>query len=239
MDAETPTDTTQMIEAQPINPQHVSIEPTMSTPAKPAKQPNPPRATTLDELLAHNDMHFVYCAYLTILSRAPDSEGLGYYISRLRKGISKIEIVTQLRLSSEGKTCATKLPGLDIAVQNHKRGQYPLIGWLLRRINGTEGNEPTARKLRGIENQLFLLSDESCRRFSELGTALTSLNNLVAQQTQSIAATQGDKPLTVPEALITNPINASELDSLKQLSPSARAIYIQLKAVTATTVRTK
>jgi hypothetical protein len=62
-------------------------------------------AVTLDELLQYHDKQFISCAYQTLLGRTPDPEGLQYYLDRLRSGISKYEILAQLRFSKEGKTC--------------------------------------------------------------------------------------------------------------------------------------
>jgi FkbM family methyltransferase len=217
-------------ESQPINVQHASIEPIMF----PFTQATAPAlASTLDELLACHEQQFVRCAFQTLLGRDPDPEGLGYYLGRLRTGFSKMRIVAQLRLSKEGKAHAAKLPGLDIAVQRHQKGQYPLIGWLFRRLNGGEGNHPTERKLRSIENQLFLLSDESKCRFNQLETALTGLHHLVVQQTQSVVAALGSMPLVIPSAASITPIQSPEPDGLKQVSPRARTIYFQLKTAAA------
>ena len=190
-------------------------------------------ASTLDELLGQHDQSFIQCAYLTLLGREPDPEGLNYYLSRLRTGYLKIQILAQLRLSNEGRTYAAKLPGLDTAIQRHQRGRYPLIGWLFRRLNDAEGNNPTERKLRGIENQIFMLSDESNRRFNQLETTLAGLQHLVVQQIQSVVAAPGSTPVVIPSASSPVPIQSPEPDRLKQLSPHARTIYFQLKAASA------
>jgi Domain of unknown function (DUF4214) len=178
-------------------------------------------ASTLTELLAYNDKQFVQCAYQTLLGRSPDPEGLAYYLSRLRTGFSKIQILKQLRMSSEGREHGARLPSLDIAIQRHRKGRYPIIGWLFRLFYGIEGNHPTERKLRGIENEIYLLSDESHRRFNQLETALSSLYGLVAQQKQSVVMTTSASQIaTAPE-------------ELKQLTPRARNIYYKLKTAAA------
>lgn len=185
-------------------------------------------AATLDELLAYHDQSFIVCAYKTLLGREPDREGLGYYLGRFRTGIPKIQLLAQLRLSKEGSAYAVVLPGLEEAIKRQLRGQYPLIGWLFRLFDGTEGNYPTERKLRGIENQLFLLSNESNRRIDHLEAAIVGIKQLIVHQTQSIASSLGDAPL------VKNAIPSEQLEPIEnlQLSSRAKSIYHRLKLAT-------
>jgi len=88
--------------------------------------------TTLDDLLSHHDESFIHCAYHTLLRRAPDPEGLRYYLLRVRAGISKVEILAQLYLSTEGKSRKVKIAGLDEAIRRHQLLKTPLLGALLR-----------------------------------------------------------------------------------------------------------
>jgi hypothetical protein len=131
--------------------------------------------TTLDELLACNGQKFVRSAFQTILGREPDPEGLAYYIARLRAGYSKMRTVQQLRLSKEGFANEVRLPGLDAAISRYKRGQYIAVGWLFRLFDGTESNHPTQRKLRGMENQLWLLSHATAQGFHQIENTLANL----------------------------------------------------------------
>ena len=173
-------------EASPVHVQQ-KTEPLMMSSIPVTSPKNPIVATTLDELLACHDQHFVRSAYQTLLGREPDPEGLAYYLGRLRAGYSKMRILAQLRLSDEGKTRKTHLPGLDAALQRYRRGQYPLLGGLFRWLEGTEGNHPTERKLRGIENQILILVGESNQRFDQLDHSLAGMRSLVVQQTQSMS----------------------------------------------------
>ena len=211
-----------------------SLEPTMQ-PLAPATSLNMPTiASTLPELLACHGQHFVQCAYRTLLGREPDLEGMAYYLGQLRTGYSKMRIVTQLCSSKECKVHAAQLTGLAKAIQFYHRGQQPLLGGLFRWLDGTEGNRPTERKLRGIENQLSMLSDESNRRLNQIETALAGLHHLVVQQTQSVVIDLGGKPKSSLNSATTAPTQPAALNGLKQLSSRARDIYFQLK--TAATV---
>ncbi|QTX22072.1 FkbM family methyltransferase [Comamonas aquatica] len=190
-------------------------------------------AATLDELLAQHDQSFIQCAYLTLLGREPDPEGLNYYLSRLRTGYSKIQILAQLSLSNEGKAYAPKFSGLDVAIARYQKSKSPLLGWLYRWINGLEGNHPNERKLRSIENQLFAFSHESKCRFNQLETAIASLHHLVAQEAQVITAEVTGEDLIASGKSKTISVQPPEPEGLKQLSSRAKDIYFQLKKAAA------
>ena len=218
-----------ILEPQPTNTHQAFIEPNMHNPAHTSTI-----ASTLDELLAYNNQQFIRCAYPILLGREPDPTGLNYYLSRMHKGYPKIQILAQLRLSKEGKAHATKLPGLDQAIKRYQRGQYPMIGWLFRMLNTTEGNHPTQRKLRGIENQIFLLSDENNRRFNQLETTLSSLHNLIAQRVEPEAMPVELQQQTKTSPAYFLPSTSPEPEELKNLSSRARDVYFQLKLAVAT-----
>lgn len=186
-------------------------------------------ASTLEELLAHHDQQFVRCAYQTLLGRAPDSEGFGYYLGRLRTGISKIRLLKQIRFSVEGKAHAAELPGLEASIQRYERGQLPLIGWLFRWFGGAEGNHASERKLRAIENQLRLMRDESNYRFKTLEGALAGVHKLVLEKrTLGVAAlNSGHSAVENPVATSVSP---SVSDGAASLSTRARKIYKQIKS---------
>jgi hypothetical protein len=191
-------------------------------------------APTLHDLLALRDQPFIECAYRTILGRAPDPDGFGFYLGRLRRGMPKLQILADLSLSPERKEYAAELPGLDIAIRRYRRMKLPWVGWLFKLLNSGKGNHPVERKLRGVETQLFSLREESNRRFDQIETALSALHHLAT--CHSLPQTQPQKnvaPLdNAPEPLPANaPIWPFEPEELRQLSPHANNIYWQLKSV--------
>jgi FkbM family methyltransferase len=199
-------------EAQPSleQPLSLSIEPIMPATTQTAHPTSPVVATSLDELLACHDQYFIHCAYQTLLGRAPDSEGLRYYLGRLRSGISKVQILAQLKNSSEGKAHGATLPNLDRSIRRYQKARWPLIGWLFT------GAKPSLdRKLNAIENQIFILGDESNRRFNQLETALAGLHQLVMRQTKSIVA-----PLSEAQSSheLDNNLNSLTIENLLAIS---------------------
>jgi Domain of unknown function (DUF4214) len=219
--------------ASPINAFYAFIEPLMpsSSPAPaptPTASPSTP-ANSLNELLAWHDQQFVICAYQTLFGREPDPEGLAYYLGRLRSGFSKIQMLAQLRLSKEGRARATTLPKLDGAIRQYQRGQYPLIGRLFRQFDDGNGSESIHRKLRTIENQILALNEASNLRFNQMETAFTGLHQLILNQSQTVISILGGTTPVSPDSATHAPIEPTALDGLKQLSPRARDIYLQLK----------
>jgi Domain of unknown function (DUF4214) len=204
----------------------------MPSPIQATKQPTTDVAYTLDELLTCYDQHFVRRAYLTLLSREPDPEGLGYYLGRLRTGFSKLWILAQIRSSQESKARAPNLPWLDDALTRYRKGKYPLIGWIFRRGRDSEDDHPVEskleRKLRSIENQIYMLSDQSTHQLDQMEAALTELNNQVVPQS---AAPRGG--FSIGRTTKVAPPSPPEPESFKQLSKRAKAIYFRLQKAAA------
>lgn len=199
----------------------------ISTPV--VNQPTAIKATTLEELLAHYDIQFIYCAYLTLLGREPDADGLNYYSRRLRSGFSKISVLLQLKQSFEGKSHAADVTGLNSAINKYKKEQQPLIGWVFRLVNDGENNHPTERKLRILENQLHIFSNESDRRFNKMDSTLAGLHQLVIHQTQSLVTALAGIPTNHLAATTSSAVKSSAPEGFEVLPPRARDIYFQLK----------
>jgi Domain of unknown function (DUF4214) len=70
---------------------------------------------TLGELLEGDDNEFVGNAYWAMLGRAADYDGLGIYKVRLSEGMSRIDMLHQLRRSPEGQAHGAHIRGLDAA----------------------------------------------------------------------------------------------------------------------------
>ncbi|MCX7098688.1 MAG: DUF4214 domain-containing protein [Methylococcales bacterium] len=190
----------------------------------------PPPASTLDEMLAYHDQQFILCAFQTLLGRTPDPEGLGYYLGRLRNGVSKMRIVAQLRASEEGVVYKSNLNHLDEEIAHYQRGQYPIIGAIFRWFDGTEGNHPTERKLRSLESQLYLFNEASNSRFNKLEQLFADLQELVVRQHQAEMLAR----VNVTQMSTNSSSMSSDLsEGLKQLSPCAREIYYRLKSTVA------
>lgn len=67
---------------------------------------------SVDELLALEGPQFIGQAYLTVMGRAVDPEGFRHYDSQVRSGMSKIQVLSELRASSEGQAFGADVAGL-------------------------------------------------------------------------------------------------------------------------------
>ncbi|MHB0992498.1 MAG: FkbM family methyltransferase [Burkholderiales bacterium] len=103
-----------------------------------AETPHPTLSSTtpnLNVLLRYQDHEFVEFAYLSILKRLPDAEGLNYYLGRLRSGVPKIQILGQLLDSDEALKSGVDLSRLHGEVQRQKLIQLPLISDVIKYIH--------------------------------------------------------------------------------------------------------
>jgi O-antigen chain-terminating methyltransferase len=87
----------------------------------------------IGELLGFHDETFVRNAYRAILRREPDDAGLAQYLGDLRSGhYSKIDILSSLRFSSEGRIANVPIAGLGRPATFRKLYRVPVFGYLLR-----------------------------------------------------------------------------------------------------------
>lgn len=174
-------------------------------------------AGSLAELLSLSDCKFVDAVYLTLLGRMPDVEGQHYYIDRTRAGFAKRSIISQICRSPEGQLFSASLPGLNELIDEEWKSQRPLVGWLHRLLKGAEGNGPTERRLRAIENQIYMIGEASSVRFGRIDVALETVNRLVTQRVP------GQPAAEKIVAVIPDP------KALKQCSSKAKSVYAQIK----------
>lgn len=164
-------------------------------------------AHTLDELLSYYDERFVYCAYHTLLDRAPDQQGLLTYLSRIRVGYSKMDILTEIRQSSEGKKHPEKLNGFDKAIKKYRRKR-----WLLFGTRSNDIANELQMKIRSFENTIYLSQTTSTQRYNNLINELGRIEhaiNVLSKQT----CNEG-------EALLQTEVNIKLLDDYDAISLS-------------------
>lgn len=106
-------------------------------------------------LMLLNGPEFVGAAYLTLLKRPVDPNGLGHYLKRLAAGSAYIEVVADLMSSDEGRACRVNLPGLGRAMALHGVNKLPFLGRAIQILYRIDGFNPTARRLRAIEYQVL------------------------------------------------------------------------------------
>lgn len=112
------------------------------------------------ELMCHHDEPFVRKAYALLLGRDPDPEGLHGYLHQLREGAERINILQDIRDSSEAKSRHLSAPGLNAAITNHQRGTTLLIRVLLGLPGFARPLAESQRKVRALKNQMYALNLE-------------------------------------------------------------------------------
>ncbi|UOF14017.1 methyltransferase domain-containing protein [Lysobacter capsici] len=90
------------------------------------------RQYVLGELLVPSDASFVETAYRTVLRRAPDPDGMTYFLEELRaRRLTKVEILGALRWSEEGMAKQVHIDGLLIPFRLQKLKRKPIVGKLV------------------------------------------------------------------------------------------------------------
>ncbi len=91
------------------------------------------RQWSLGELLAFQDRQFVQNAYLVLLKRDADVEGLTARLQMLHSGtMTRVEVLFRLRYGPEGKQHGTRVKGLLRAFLIERLCAVPVLGTLPR-----------------------------------------------------------------------------------------------------------
>ena len=100
---------------------------------QPEFQPHPNDHYHVNDLLRYHDRAFVEAAHRAILKRPPDQAEFLRDLKRLRNGyFNKIDLLADLRFSTEGKAKNVQLDGLFVPAIVRRLGQLPLVGYPIR-----------------------------------------------------------------------------------------------------------
>lgn len=170
-------------------------------------------ASSLDELLAYYDTDFVNCAYMTLLGRMPDPDGMRYYLGRLRTGRAKIAIIDQLVSSVEARNYNANVADLKQVLGQYRWEKMPIIGRILKSIFR---QDEFSRQIRQMENSIYLIGKNMNHRFDAVEQQIKQISyTLVAQSDAQILGADIHTTENSPD--------------LSHLSPLARKIYTMLK----------
>lgn len=144
----------------------------------------PHKISSLDDLLGLFDKDFIHAAYIHILGRAPDSDGFGYYLNRLRRGDDKISLLHQLYNSPEATRSKrpVQLAGFNQAMRKENIRKNFFARAVLNRLPFNRINH----KINAFENNLFATADRQRNLLDHLGNKLNIINRLIEQQSQKI-----------------------------------------------------
>ncbi|MEE4454245.1 hypothetical protein [Novosphingobium resinovorum] len=131
-------------------------------------------AESLAELLSLHDRAFVRCAYLTLLGRPVDPDGMTSYLRLVRRGERKIAIVSRLVRSREGCDFDADLPGLAKGLANYRRSRWPLVGRLFLLARKSDGDSSREYRLRALENAIHAHAADMFDKLDKLETVVAS-----------------------------------------------------------------
>ena len=178
----------------------------------------------IDQLLELNDAIFVEGAYQALLGRAPDLEGMRYYLDRLRAGHAKAEIIAQIAASPETRSRGTDLPGLREVASTYKKTRFWLWG-IFGRSSRIE------RQTHRLENEFGRIAQQVADQQTDAANRLDRIKNGLVEQ-QSDAAVRLYHIEHGLEALQSDA--AARLDRLEQglaaLQASLHEISVSLTA---------
>jgi hypothetical protein len=101
------------------------------------------------ELFELHGAAFVRAAYLALLRRPADREGLARYTEVLASGKSRSYVLQELAGSPEAKSRNASLPGLQPLLAAYHKAQAPTWGgWYWRTVKGAESDLPAACEVR-------------------------------------------------------------------------------------------
>jgi SAM-dependent methyltransferase len=156
----------------------------------------PPRDEySIAELAKHHYTSFLDQAFAALLRRPPDSTAYALQVQLLEDGRSKVEILGNLRYSSEGRAVGVRVPWLLPRYLLAKAGQIPVLGYviewamcigglplLLRHQRGADAFH-AARNLE-LRQELGRLSDEASELRSEIARLDADRATLASQLNQ-------------------------------------------------------
>ncbi|MDR7067983.1 O-antigen chain-terminating methyltransferase [Pseudoxanthomonas japonensis] len=138
-------------------------------------------AYELQDLLQYDDEQFVEAAYQTILRRPADEAGFQHYCYQLRAGgVSKVEILGNLRWSEEGIQRGVHVDGLLLPYKvqqwRHRRWLGPFLEWVY-----------TLARLPRLARQQAISSTHSVHETRRIGQLLNQIVDGVGTQAGTIA----------------------------------------------------
>jgi hypothetical protein len=175
------------------------------------------QALTIEALLELHDEAFVVKAYVAILGRTPDPGGLKNYLTQVRAGDDKVQILAELAQSPEGRMKSTEIRGLSKAIAEYRKRAPSFWSRLYRRLAGT-AMEPTDRHLRVIDNQLHRLEQRLAQQTEQLG----DLRTLVLQMLSNSGSSD-------PVSFTSNNEDAAHIPRSSHISTNLARTFSELK----------
>lgn len=180
------------------------------------------RVNSVRALLALEDEDFVRSAYLSLLGREVDEDGLANYLGQIRAGSERSALTVELALSHEGRQYSANVEGLADLVERLRPRPKPAWKRAMRRLMrraDVSAVEQLERQLRATENRLY-----------RMGQTLETM--LAAQHAEFIALRHhlAQFPIQAGQAtVIDNPTGSALVRHIRVVPAQAESIYQDLR----------
>jgi SAM-dependent methyltransferase len=141
------------------------------------------RTPSLKELTSFHDRNFIQNAYLALMHRAVDSDGLETYLNLLRGGMAKIEILGILRNCDEGRRAKSRITGLTWRYWFFLASRLPILGRLFGVAQSIFGLAESQREQRRFEGWTYAANETT--QVTSL-TASQALRNKIAENEMAL-----------------------------------------------------
>jgi len=127
------------------------------------------------EILKLDDAAFVMEAYSAILDRDPDPGGLANYVSQIRAGVEKMQILAELAFSTEGRSKAADGPRDRELIDAYLHRTTSLRHKLLQMLRG-KSIDAAMRQVRILSNRVYLLEQSLAQQSALLAELLKAVS---------------------------------------------------------------
>jgi len=122
----------------------------------------------VDDLLGFHDEVFLRNAYKVILKREPDDTGLAHFLKNIRNGrYSKIDVLSSLRFSPEGRNANVQIEGLGRLRVFRKMYRVPVAGYFLRLVAAIVRLPVLITNFRRLESHTMAQLDRTAAHINE------------------------------------------------------------------------
>jgi hypothetical protein len=119
------------------------------------REPNSQIGLTTRNVFAYSDDAFVAHVSHYLLGTLPDLQIITEYVARMKAGLSKAQVLTELMNSKPAKLRVALLRRIGSEVRRRRLARIPIFGPLIRMYFDIEGDSAIEQRLRRIENRLF------------------------------------------------------------------------------------
>jgi SAM-dependent methyltransferase len=143
------------------------------------------------DLLKYHDRDFVWNAYLALLKREPDGEGLSAFLEKLRSGrFNKIDVLAGLRFSPEGRRNQVTIDGLSLRATIRRLYRVPVIGYVAELVVGVARLPSLIHNQRKIESHLTAQQERLAAHVNGLRESFALSLLRLADEQRAIARVQ-------------------------------------------------